>query len=64
MPSQNHKYGEYIHTPETPQKQGYIFTGWYNNDTLWNFENTTLSQSVTLTAGWEKNDKNSVSVIR
>lgn len=39
--------------PKDPSKDNHIFLGWYNGDTLWNFDNE-ITESITLTAKWEK----------
>ena len=40
--------------PDAPQKAGYIFGGWYNGETKWNFATDTVNSDLTLTAKWEK----------
>ena len=39
--------------PQTPKKDGYTFNGWYNGNTLYNF-NTPVTSDITLTAKWTK----------
>ena len=39
--------------PEAPSKNGYIFQGWYKDDTEWDFKNK-ITDNTTLTAKWEK----------
>lgn len=39
--------------PDTPVKSGYRFVGWYNGNAKWNFD-TPVTESLTLTAKWEK----------
>ena len=39
--------------PEDPVKEGYIFAGWFNGETEFDFTSP-VNASVTLTAGWEK----------
>ena len=45
--------GGHIPVPQTPVKEAYKFLGWYNGDTLWNFDANTVTESITLTAKWE-----------
>ena len=43
--------------PEPPTREGYRFTGWYQDENCiypWNFQEMNVSQSMTLYAGWEK----------
>ncbi len=45
----------YIMAPTTPQKEGYIFVGWYKDSVLtnrWNFENDRVISNITLYAKW------------
>ena len=47
--------GGKIQCPETPSKDGYVFDGWYSDyaySKKWNFENDTVSDSMTLIAKW------------
>lgn len=44
--------GETIVEPTDPVKDGYIFKGWYYNDTKYNFDKK-VSQDMTLTAKWK-----------
>ncbi|MDR0828935.1 MAG: leucine-rich repeat protein [Prevotellaceae bacterium] len=48
--------------PEMPQKDGYIFKGWYNGEILWDFNNA-VNNDITLTAHFEEipNNINNVS---
>jgi|GEM_PF-2689693 len=55
--SQTIAYGSKITKPTEPTKEGtdqyrYLFDGWYNGDTKWNFENDTITGNVTLKAHW------------
>ena len=53
-------YGDLIPEPESPTREGYIFSGWYsdvNCTYLWNFDTMQVPQSMTLYAGWEPNNK-------
>ena len=48
--------GELIPRQETPVKDGYIFTGWYTDNTFtqpWNFEVDKVSNHMNLYAKWE-----------
>lgn len=38
--------------PLAPTKSGYTVVGWYNGSTPWDFENDTVTQSMTLSAKW------------
>ena len=47
---------EHLPRPETPVKNGYVFTGWYTDTTYttaWNFEVDRVTGHMTLYAGWE-----------
>ncbi len=51
--------GNTITSPGTPRKGGYVFAGWYQDETLtkqWEFKNT-VAHDMTLYAKWSK-DKN------
>lgn len=53
--SQKHMYGELIEVPDPPTREGYIFDGWYldqNASKPWNVESDTVTESLTLYAGW------------
>ena len=59
VPSQDAMYADYVIEPEAPTREGYVFTGWYSDENcnyLWDMENGQISQSMTLYAGWEKNE--------
>ena len=59
VPSQDAMYADYVIEPEIPTREGYTFTGWYADENcvyLWDMENDQISQSLTLYAGWEKNE--------
>ena len=48
------KVGELITSPEAPVKEGYEFLGWTLEDgTEWSFEESTVSEDVTLFAKWQ-----------
>lgn len=56
VPAQTRQYGETLLLPEPPTREGFAFTGWYQDpscDMLWEPE-MTVTESVTLYAGWEK----------
>ena len=38
--------------PTDPTKNGSIFSGWYNGSTAFDFENTAITENITLTANW------------
>ncbi len=46
--------GEKVSAIENPTRENYTFTGWFNGDTKWDF-NDIISTSITLTAKWEEN---------
>ena len=53
--SQTLMYGDYIEEPEDPTREGYEFTGWYQDKSCtyeWDMETNTVSESMTLYAGW------------
>lgn len=52
VPSQTVKKGKCAVAPADPVKEGYIFVGWYDGDTKWNFSNS-ISGNLTLVAHWE-----------
>ena len=57
VPAQTLMAGELLDVPEPPTREGYTFTGWYTDATcyeLWDLENRTIEQDMTLYAGWEK----------
>ena len=57
VPSQDAMYADYVEEPEPPTREGYVFTGWYQDENCiyeWDMEVNQVSQSVTLYAGWEK----------
>lgn len=41
-----------VSEPDKPTKEGYIFSGWYLNDELYNFESS-ITSDITLVAKWE-----------
>lgn len=47
--------GKKLQCPKTPSKDGYVFDGWYSDyaySKKWDFENDTVSDSITLVAKW------------
>lgn len=50
-------HSEIVPEPETPVKEGYTFTGWYTDRACtqeWDIDSDTVSESMTLYAGWEQ----------
>lgn len=47
------KNGEKATKPADPEKEGYLFMGWYNGNKEWNF-NTPVTEDITLVAKWDK----------
>src|SRR5690554_3900120 len=45
--------GTKISKPSEPNKEGYLFLGWYNGEQLYDFNNI-VNENITLTAKWEK----------
>ncbi len=57
VPSQDAMYADYVLEPEPPTREGYVFTGWYQDENCiyaWDMEESQISQSMTLYAGWDK----------
>lgn len=55
--SQKLMYGDYV-AADDPTREGYTFTGWYRDENLtipWNPETDTVSEPMTLYAGWQEN---------
>lgn len=46
------KQGEKAVKPIDPEKTNYVFVGWYNGETEWNFETMKVNGNVNLTAKW------------
>lgn len=55
VPSQKVLSGKKIKKPAAPTKVGYTFTGWFVADDEWNFLAYTVTDDMTLTAGWAAN---------
>ena len=52
--------GSRTSAPETPSRENYIFTHWFADARLtarWDFENDTVTSSITLYAGWVYDEK-------
>ncbi len=50
-------FGENIHKPEDPNREGYTFNGWYRDIYLkneWDFEDDVVTDNMTLYASWQK----------
>jgi uncharacterized repeat protein (TIGR02543 family) len=55
--AQELRYGDVIQEPQAPTREGYVFDGWYADESLgslWDFE-TPIESSMTLYAGWTQN---------
>ena len=51
------QYGDTVPAPDPPTREGCAFTGWYRNDDgsePWDMEADTVTDNITLYAGWEK----------
>ncbi len=49
-------HSQTVPIPQDPVKEGWTFTGWYRDracTTEWDIQNDTVSESMTLYAGWE-----------
>lgn len=46
-------YGAKLQRPVTPSKEGHVFAGWFDGDTEWDFENSTVPGNLTLTAKFD-----------
>ena len=52
-------HSERLNIESEPVKEGYVFTGWYRDracTALWDETTDTVTQSMTLYAGWEKRE--------
>ena len=52
---ENLEHGTTIPLPEVPQKDGYLFNGWYKESALinqWNFSEDTINSDITMYAKW------------
>ncbi len=55
LPSVTVKSGEYLTLPQAPERDNYIFTGWYTDENLSKYfdaETTPINEDITLFAGW------------
>ena len=53
----NQMYGELLEEPESPTREGYVFTGWYKDNAcyeMWDVNNDIIESDMTLYAGWQK----------
>ncbi len=53
IPAQKIRAGSLASEPANPIKPGYVFLGWYNNDTLFDFSQT-ITGDTTLIAKWKE----------
>ncbi|MBS7008735.1 leucine-rich repeat protein [Anaerostipes sp.] len=56
----NIKYGEHIQEPPAPNRDGYVFDGWYLQKECknqWDFEKNIITGNRVLYAGWKKANK-------
>lgn len=49
------KRDTFAQEPQTPEKLGYSFGGWYNNGEDWDFSTDTVKKDIVLTAKWIPN---------
>lgn len=57
VPAQTQMYGELLEEPESPEREGYSFTGWYTDracDVQWDISSDIVESDMTLYAGWQK----------
>lgn len=47
-------FGAKVAEPTEPTQSGYVFDGWFNGATAWDFAIDTVSGAITLTARWTK----------
>ena len=51
------QYGDTVTEPLPPTREGYVFTGWYADESCvdeWDFPSRTVSDNMTLYAGWAR----------
>jgi uncharacterized repeat protein (TIGR02543 family) len=53
VPSQQVRQGGLATRPENPSRTGYVFIGWNNGASPWNFDGQRVNADVTITAVWE-----------
>jgi len=61
--SQTVKSGGFATAPPTPEREGYVFIGWYTNaecDEAFVFESTAIDADITLYADWLSGDEDSI----
>lgn len=61
--SQTVKAGGFVTAPPTPEREGYVFIGWYTNaecDEAFVFESTAVNADITLYADWLSGDEDSI----
>ncbi len=46
--------GSTVSEPTAPEWAGYTFLGWYFGDELWDFENNTVTEDITVKAKWQR----------
>ena len=44
--------GHKVSEPKIPNKEGYYFNGWYHNEQEWDFNGSSVTESMTLKASW------------
>lgn len=47
-------YGQKVSKPEDPQKEGYVFEGWFVGDEEWSFIGYVVTSDMTLKAKWSE----------
>ena len=52
--AQTVRYGDKIIAPAAPEKECYVFDGWYCGESKFDFENTPITKDLTLTAHYTK----------
>ena len=50
--SQEVAHGDFAPQPDTPEKTGFAFLGWYLGEEKWNFDTDTVTSNITLKAKW------------
>lgn len=57
VPAVKGMYGELLTEPEEPQREGYLFTGWYKEpgcQEIWDMDKDILESDIILYAGWKE----------
>jgi uncharacterized repeat protein (TIGR02543 family) len=57
IPTQTVDHGGKVTAPAEPSRSGYLFDGWYNGNTYWDFGSATVTADLTLTARWEEDEE-------